>query len=187
MCQLLGNRKIVKPIAERLATGSYDQLHDFITDRVWDATPLEAELLNQADWLVGSDNAVLVINDTPMPKSRCSRALATSRGSTHRATVRQAQSYAAAPELSAPGEACRHHGAAVEPVIGHVHPTDRNYLKGPHQRRIDAVLAAAGYNFGLLLRWLAALLRASILALAELSRLETSLKSALVRVLHGTN
>src|SRR5579883_531526 len=55
--------------------------------------------------------------------------------------------------------------AAVEPVIGHVkaeHRMDRNYLKGRGGDRINAVLAAAGYNFGLLLRWLAALLRAFI-------------------------
>ena len=39
----------------------------------------------------------------------------------------------------------------------------------PYQRtgRINAVLAAAGYNFGLLLRWLAELLRVIIRALAE--------------------
>jgi IS5 family transposase len=36
---------------------------------------------------------------------------------------------------------------------------DRNYLKGRLGDRINAVLAAAGYNFGLLLRWLAELLR----------------------------
>jgi IS5 family transposase len=54
------------------------------------------------------------------------------------------------------------HRAAVEPVIGHVkaeHRMDRNYLKGRLGDRINAVLAAAGYNFGLLLRWLAELLR----------------------------
>jgi IS5 family transposase len=42
----------------------------------------------------------------------------------------------------------------------------RNYLKGPEGDRIDAVLAAAGYNF-LLLRWLAKLLRALILKLVR--------------------
>ena len=60
--------------------------------------------------------------------------------------------------------------AAVEPVIGHVkaeHRMDRNYLKGRDGDRINAVLAAAGYNFGLLLRWLAELLRALIRALAR--------------------
>jgi IS5 family transposase len=44
---------------------------------------------------------------------------------------------------------------------------DRNYLKGRVGDRINAVLAAAGYNFGLLLRWLAELLRAIIRAFAE--------------------
>jgi IS5 family transposase len=38
----------------------------------------------------------------------------------------------------------------------------RNYLKGRDGDRINAVLAAAGYNFALLLRWLARLLRALI-------------------------
>jgi transposase, IS5 family len=53
--------------------------------------------------------------------------------------------------------------AAVEPVIGHMkaeHRLSRNYLKGRDGDRINAVLAAAGYNFGLLLRWLERLLRA---------------------------
>jgi len=56
--------------------------------------------------------------------------------------------------------------AAIEPVIGHVkaeHRMDRNYLKGREGDRINAILAAAGYNFSLLLRWLAELLRALFL------------------------
>src|SRR4249919_116038 len=63
-----GDRKSVQPMAERLATGNYDQLHHFIADGVWDATPLETELLNQADRLVGGSDAVLVIDDTSLPK-----------------------------------------------------------------------------------------------------------------------
>ena len=62
--------------------------------------------------------------------------------------------------------------AAVEPVIGHAkaeHRMGRNYLKGRDGDRINAVLAAAGYNFGLLLRWLARLLRALFQALAATS------------------
>ena len=58
--------------------------------------------------------------------------------------------------------------AAVEPVIGHTkaeHRMGRNYLKGREGDRINAVLAAAGYNFGLLLRWLGRLLRALFQAL----------------------
>lgn len=45
--------------------------------------------------------------------------------------------------------------AAVEPVIGHVkaeHRMGRNYHKGRHGDRANAVLAAAGYNFSMLLR-----------------------------------
>jgi transposase, IS5 family len=60
--------------------------------------------------------------------------------------------------------------AAVEPVIGHIkaeHRMDRNYLKGREGDRANAVLAAAGYNFSLLLRWLEWLLRALITALTE--------------------
>lgn len=63
--------------------------------------------------------------------------------------------------------------AAVEPVIGHLkaeHRMDRNYLKGRAGDRTNAVLAAAGYNFALLLRWFAALLRALVTALARSPR-----------------
>ena len=40
-------------MAERLALGEYDQLHHFIAAGVWDAAPVETELLVQADRLVG--------------------------------------------------------------------------------------------------------------------------------------
>ena len=52
--------------------------------------------------------------------------------------------------------------AAVEPVIGHLkddHRMRRNHLKGRDGDRINAVLAAAGYNFSLLRHWFAELLR----------------------------
>src|SRR5499425_3383703 len=63
-----GDRKSVAPIAERFAPGDYDQLHHFVAAGVWDAAPLETELLIQADKLVGGSDAVLVIDDTAMPK-----------------------------------------------------------------------------------------------------------------------
>ena len=47
--------------------------------------------------------------------------------------------------------------AAVEPVIGHLkaeHRMGRNYLARRSGDAINAVLAAAGYNFSLLLKWL---------------------------------
>src|SRR5256884_1257031 len=55
-------------MAKRLALGECDQLHHFIAAGVWDATPVETELLIQADRLVGGDDAVLVIDDTAIPK-----------------------------------------------------------------------------------------------------------------------
>ena len=63
-----GERKSVGPMAERLAPGDYDQLHHFVSSGVWDAAPLEEELARQADGLVGGPDAVLVIDDTALPK-----------------------------------------------------------------------------------------------------------------------
>src|SRR5262249_8831875 len=63
-----GERKSVQPMAKRLALGACDQLHHFIAAGVWDATPVETELLVQADRLVGGSDAVLVIDDTAIPK-----------------------------------------------------------------------------------------------------------------------
>jgi IS5 family transposase len=60
--------------------------------------------------------------------------------------------------------------AAVEPVIGHLkddHRMGRNYLKGRDGDRANAVLAAAGYNFSLLLRWFEWLLCALLAALCR--------------------
>ena len=48
-----GDRKSVQPMAKRLALGACDQLHHFIAAGIWDATPVETELLVQADRLVG--------------------------------------------------------------------------------------------------------------------------------------
>jgi SRSO17 transposase len=63
-----GDRKSVQPMAARFAPGDYDQLHHFIAAGVWDAAPLAAELLVQANELVGGDDAVLVVDDTALPK-----------------------------------------------------------------------------------------------------------------------
>src|SRR6266576_3775078 len=58
-----GDRKSVQPMAERLAPGDYDQLHHFVAAGVWDTAPLEAELLIQADRIVGGSD-----DDTAVPK-----------------------------------------------------------------------------------------------------------------------
>ena len=63
-----GDRKSVQPMAARDGAVSYDQLHHFISDGVWDSAPLEAALLAEADRLVGGEEAFLVIDDTCLPK-----------------------------------------------------------------------------------------------------------------------
>src|SRR3979409_2720419 len=63
-----GDRKSIQPMAERLALGGYDQLHHFIAAGVWDAAPVETELLVQADRLLGGSDAALVIEATPIPQ-----------------------------------------------------------------------------------------------------------------------
>src|SRR3974377_2252405 len=63
-----GDRKSIQPMAERFAFCDYDQLHHFIRAGVWDASPVETELLVQADRLVGGNDAVLVIDDTAISK-----------------------------------------------------------------------------------------------------------------------
>ena len=58
--------------------------------------------------------------------------------------------------------------AAVEPVIGHLkaeHRMGRNYLWFRHGDAANAVLAAAGYNFRRLIRWLSLLLSRILSAL----------------------
>src|SRR5271157_1059512 len=63
-----GDRKSVGPIAERIAPGDYDQLHQFVSSGVWHEAPLEQELAVQADKLVGGKDAFLVVDDTTLPK-----------------------------------------------------------------------------------------------------------------------
>ena len=67
--------------------------------------------------------------------------------------------------------------AAVEPVIGHLkedHRMGRNYLAHSSGDAINAVLAAVGYNFRLLLRWLRLLLFQILIAIVGTSQLKFS-------------
>jgi IS5 family transposase len=60
--------------------------------------------------------------------------------------------------------------SAVEPVIGHIkseHRMERNYLAHRAGDAANAVLAAAGYNFSLLLKWLKLLLFAILASFNE--------------------
>jgi IS5 family transposase len=78
--------------------------------------------------------------------------------------------------------------AVVEPVIGHIkaeHRMGRNHLKGRDGDCANAVLAAAGYNFALLLRWLQRLLRALIQALLASAFCLNIPKITAKTVLHG--
>ena len=63
-----GDRKSVQPMAARDNGVNYDQLHHFIGSSIWDAAPLEAALLVEADKLVGGEDAWLIIDDTALPK-----------------------------------------------------------------------------------------------------------------------
>src|SRR3954452_12588197 len=65
---LPGERKSVEPLAARVAPGGTEQLHHFIGGSPWATGPLEAVLAEEADRLVGGPEAVLVIDDTALPK-----------------------------------------------------------------------------------------------------------------------
>ena len=64
----LGDRKSMQPMAARAGGVGYDRLHHFISAGIWDEGPLHRALLAEADRLVGGPDAVLVVDDTAMPK-----------------------------------------------------------------------------------------------------------------------
>ena len=71
--------------------------------------------------------------------------------------------------------------AAVEPVIGHLkqdHRMGRNFLAFPAGDANNAVLAAAGYNFSLLLNWLRLLCAFFLALLATAAMLPRQQRSA---------
>jgi SRSO17 transposase len=65
---LPGERKSVQPMSMRLGLAAHDQLHNFVASPSWDGAPLEAALAAKADALVGGADAVLVVDDTALPK-----------------------------------------------------------------------------------------------------------------------
>ena len=65
---LPGERKSVQPMSMRLGLAAHDQLHNFVASPSWDGAPLEAVLAAKADALVGGADAVLVVDDTALPK-----------------------------------------------------------------------------------------------------------------------
>jgi SRSO17 transposase len=63
-----GERKSLQPMAARLGLSGHDQLQHFIASPAWDDAPLWRVLATKADRLVGGPDAVLVIDDTALPK-----------------------------------------------------------------------------------------------------------------------
>ncbi len=67
---LLGpdGRRSLQPLAARLGLGGHDQLQHFIASPAWDDAPLRRVLVAKAEALVGGPGAVLVVDDTALPK-----------------------------------------------------------------------------------------------------------------------
>jgi len=65
---LPGERKSVQPMAARLGLPAHDQLHNFVASPAWEGDALEAVLAVKADAMLGGPNAVLVVDDTALPK-----------------------------------------------------------------------------------------------------------------------
>ena len=63
-----GDRKSIQPMAAKAEDISYDRLHHFIAAGIWDSAPLEAVLWQQADAMVGGEDAWLIVDDTALPK-----------------------------------------------------------------------------------------------------------------------
>jgi len=63
-----GERKSVQPLAARVAPGDGEQLHHFVCASGWALAPLERVLAHEAQRLVGGPEAVLIVDDTTLPK-----------------------------------------------------------------------------------------------------------------------
>jgi SRSO17 transposase len=63
-----GARKSVEPMAERVCPRQTQQLHHFVSTSTWSTAPLEQVLRKTANALVGGADAVLIVDDTALPK-----------------------------------------------------------------------------------------------------------------------
>jgi SRSO17 transposase len=63
-----GERESLQPMAARLGLRGHDQLQHFVASAAWDDAPLRRLLVERADALVGGPDAVLVVDDTALPK-----------------------------------------------------------------------------------------------------------------------
>ena len=60
--------KSVPPIAARLVMLGHNQLHHFVSSAAWNDAPLWRVLVEHADGLIGGPDAVLMVDDTGLPK-----------------------------------------------------------------------------------------------------------------------
>src|SRR4051812_37193473 len=91
------------------------------------------------------------------------------RATTHRSTSASRSTWQVRSEGSLLPSNARSAGArpwSPRSVTSNEHRMGRNHLAGRAGDAANAVLAAVGYNFGLLLRWLALLLRIVLAVLA---------------------
>ena len=63
-----GRRKSVEPMAERVAPGEVQQLHNFVSTSPWDPGPLQKVLVQKAEAMVGGPKAHLIVDDTALVK-----------------------------------------------------------------------------------------------------------------------
>jgi SRSO17 transposase len=63
-----GERKSLQPMAAGLGLSGHDQLYHFVASPAWDDRPLWTVLAREADRLLGGADAVLVVDDTALPK-----------------------------------------------------------------------------------------------------------------------
>src|SRR5947209_608453 len=63
-----GGCKSLQPMAERLGLSSHDPLHHFISSPAWDDAPLWRVLADQVERQIGGEGAVLVVDDSGLPK-----------------------------------------------------------------------------------------------------------------------
>lgn len=63
-----GERKSIEPIADRVAPGEVQQLHNFVSTSPWEVGPVEDVLIDKADTMIGGEDAHLIVDDTSIPK-----------------------------------------------------------------------------------------------------------------------
>jgi hypothetical protein len=61
---LPGERKSIEPLASRVAPGHDQEVRHFVSESPWDAEPVELVLWQNADRMLGGEQAVLIIDDT---------------------------------------------------------------------------------------------------------------------------